>query len=605
MPTAPRLAYLWKAGTASPRARRGCEHAARTPPCLSLLRHPSARKVSALGATLAMLALTGISATSDQILNQLAQQTANANRALGLAARSVAENLTNSDFFLQLGQRLLNARRAEMALGNFERAVQLDPASEPALIGLGETLRQLDREAEAVPLWLRILEANPEQAGTQGNLGRWYWEQGELELAIRHLHAAARLSGDDAAWLRVAEFCWEQGNSGESLEYFDRAFATPKFDLEAEYLRGLIALSREHWEDGWKRFEYRRALRADLPDRGWPHALWDGSAQHLTEQSILVRSEGRLADDILFAGWLPELVRRAGSVTVECAGPLRSLFARSFPRAIVPNQRNGGARCPTPHWQTALGSLSKHLGLEARAADVTTVSAPTDGAAVESAPGANLSVDGSATDQQARGYLRADWKLTRVWQRRIATLGSGRKIGAVGFEPSGESSDRCACDALASWWELPGIQWLWLPRERRSSRAAGGIKRGPSYPLHTFRDQPGPRDMEDWAGLFSALDLVVAPAGTLAHLAAALGVETWVMVPAMPSWCWGLHGERSRWYPSARLFRQEKPGDWSDAIALVAAELGSAGETVANSLQSVNRPSVFCTVPRPLGTIQG
>jgi hypothetical protein len=85
-------------------------------------------------------------------------------------------------------------------------------------------------------------------------------------------------------------------------------------------------------------------------------------------------------------------------------------------------------------------------------------------------------------------------------------------------------------------------------------------------------------DVEDGAFLNAAaimqsLDLVIAPDTALAHLAGALGVPVWMALPKMPDWRWMLAGEDSPWYPTMRLFRQTRPGNWSDVFARMAQEL--------------------------------
>jgi ADP-heptose:LPS heptosyltransferase len=70
------------------------------------------------------------------------------------------------------------------------------------------------------------------------------------------------------------------------------------------------------------------------------------------------------------------------------------------------------------------------------------------------------------------------------------------------------------------------------------------------------------------------LDLVISIDSMPAHLAGALGVPVWTLLHADPDWRWMLDRDDSPWYPTMRLFRQERPGDWGSVIARVAAELG-------------------------------
>ena len=78
--------------------------------------------------------------------------------------------------------------------------------------------------------------------------------------------------------------------------------------------------------------------------------------------------------------------------------------------------------------------------------------------------------------------------------------------------------------------------------------------------------------LEDTAGLISALDLVVTSDTAVAHLAGALGKRVWVLLHHDPDWRWS-SGKTTPWYPSARLFRQTSPGDWTAVIAAVRADL--------------------------------
>ena len=82
--------------------------------------------------------------------------------------------------------------------------------------------------------------------------------------------------------------------------------------------------------------------------------------------------------------------------------------------------------------------------------------------------------------------------------------------------------------------------------------------------------------MTDWAetaALVSCLDLVIAIDTGVAHLAGALGKPAWVLLPFIPDWRWLLGRSDSAWYPTLRLFRQTRPGDWGSPLTEVRAQL--------------------------------
>ena len=84
---------------------------------------------------------------------------------------------------------------------------------------------------------------------------------------------------------------------------------------------------------------------------------------------------------------------------------------------------------------------------------------------------------------------------------------------------------------------------------------------------------PALTDFAETAALVSLMDLVVTIDTSVAHLAAALGRPTWVLLPSPPDWRWMLEREDTPWYPSVRLFRQQHAGEWGVVIAHVAAAL--------------------------------
>jgi ADP-heptose:LPS heptosyltransferase len=89
-------------------------------------------------------------------------------------------------------------------------------------------------------------------------------------------------------------------------------------------------------------------------------------------------------------------------------------------------------------------------------------------------------------------------------------------------------------------------------------------------------------DYADTAALISLLDLVVTIDTSVAHLAGALGVPVWIMLQHSADWRWLLDRDDSPWYPTARLFRQRRAGDWDGVVARVARALaGNGGRGVA------------------------
>ena len=77
-------------------------------------------------------------------------------------------------------------------------------------------------------------------------------------------------------------------------------------------------------------------------------------------------------------------------------------------------------------------------------------------------------------------------------------------------------------------------------------------------------------DLDAFAAQVAAMDLIISVSNTTVHLSGALGVPTWVLLNTLPLCVWMAEGEDSPWYPSLRLFRQTRAGEWADVIGRVA-----------------------------------
>jgi len=103
-------------------------------------------------------------------------------------------------------------------------------------------------------------------------------------------------------------------------------------------------------------------------------------------------------------------------------------------------------------------------------------------------------------------------------------------------------------------------------------------------PIHLDTSVDQLSDIDTFAAQVAAMDLVITIDNSTAHIAGGLGVPVWVMLPFHSDWRWLIQGERSVWYPSMRLFRQSKPGDWISVVQDVTRAL-DRGVTPSESIK--------------------
>jgi hypothetical protein len=169
----------------------------------------------------------------------------------------------------------------------------------------------------------------------------------------------------------------------------------------------------------------------------------------------------------------------------------------------------------------------------------------------------------------AASYLHADSGRVAAWRTRLAAMSNpGPRIGLVWAGSAAAVADRrrsLAPDRLRSLFELPGLHFLSLQK--------GGPPVPDNFPLSNFMNEM--EDFADTAALIANLDLVISVDTAVVHLTARLGKPVWMLDRFDPDWRW-LTGRRdSPWYPTLRIYRQPRPGDWDPALAEIARDLRS------------------------------
>ena len=268
-----------------------------------------------------------------------------------------------------------------------------------------------------------------------------------------------------------------------------------------------------------------RVFRRDFVDL--PGPVWTGDAP--AGRTILVHAEQGFGDTIQFARYLPLIAERGAQVVLACDARLTPLLGMLQGVVVV----------------------SCDQELPAYDAWIDQMSLP------------RVFATGPTSIPAAGGYLAADLARVAAWR---AALPAGRKVGIAWAGNPAHSNDRRRSlppDAVRALLATPGICFVSLQvGERANETGLADLSARLT-------------DYAETAALVANLDLVVTVDTSAAHLAGALGVPCWVLLPFAPDWRWRLGCEDSAWYASLRLFRQPAPGDWRRCVMKVACALGT------------------------------
>jgi tetratricopeptide (TPR) repeat protein len=501
--------------------------------------HGAGRLVEAQALCNGILAAQPNDATAVHLLGLIAHQSGQLGEAIEHLRRAVKLAPNMPHFHANLGEMYRLAGRAEEAAREGRRAVELKPDYPEALSNLGVALYEGRDYEEAARCHRRAIECNPKFALAHSNLGNALHALKRVDEAIASYRAALALDrGFADCWSNLGLTLAQLGRHDEALDAYRTAVTADPLHANGHVGVALQTLLRGNFAEGWFEYLWRwRSSELSPPRIAAP--AWQGDAP--AGRHILLVAEQGLGDTIQFCRYAAVL-RAGAKVSLMVQRPLVRLLSANLPWATVveghPQPPACDVYCPLLTLPLLLGTTPE-------------------------------------TIPAAIPYLRAPAEPAAAWRDK---LGERRQL-RVGVAWAGsprhvnDHNRSLPLTTLAPLFAIYGIVWVSLQVGQGAAEAAGAPARmiDPSDRLGDFLDT---------AALVSQLDLVISVDTAVAHLAGAMGVPVWLLLPVGSDWRWLLNRDDTRWYPTMRLFRQQAYGAWQPVVARVGealSALASAG----------------------------
>ncbi|HIJ88380.1 MAG TPA: tetratricopeptide repeat protein [Desulfuromonadales bacterium] len=425
-----------------------------------------------------------------------------------------------------------NVQRATECL---ERAVILEPTCTKSKIDLGDMLIELGRYQDAVNCFDEALVSIPDNAGVLNSKGIALQELDDLDGAEVCYRRILEDDPDNTLALNnLGTILRSNALPLEAIDCFDRALKTAPGDGQLIFNRSLARLALGDFESGWPDYENRftKAEPVMLNHLNLPR--WDGGP--LRGKCLLVQSEQGYGDTLLFARYLPLLYRFGGSVLFEVQDrSIKSAVDRIDPAVTVIAR---GEQLPAVDCQVPLLSLPLLFKT-----DFSTIPFP-------------------------GGYLLPDPDRKNAWEQYLGSSHGRKKVGLVwgGRKPRLNANRSMRLHDLRPILQVEGLRFISLQVGEDAAQVSefGGHVEDVMHKVSSFADT---------AALVATLDLVISVDTAVAHLAGALGVNTWVLLKYAPDWRWFLERGDNPWYASMRLFRQQETGEWGVPVTRISEAL--------------------------------
>lgn len=406
------------------------------------------------------------------------------------------------------------------ASGIFREILAADRSYMPAIFQAGTLALQLKSYEQAEQLFRMAIHLKPDFQDAWYDLALTLQECGRIVAAFDCYMQAIELNADFApAWVNSGTCLLALGDVPRAIEHCSRAMECTTPAPEDRYNRGLANILLGRWQEGWEDFEHRwhaPSFKADYPRGTQWKKQWAGEQ---TDAPVLLWAEQGFGDTLMVLRYIPLLRARAPNLVVEVQPQLVSLIRRMWPDLTVVATSE---TAPLAEYQVATMSLPHVFGTMP-----------------DSIPPLVVPVEPLWRD--------AEMRIGLCWAGRAEHRNDGRRSIPL--------------SALWPLLQFEGVRWQALQLDRLE-----GVEETPLQPLEST-------DWLETARVVASCDLVITVDTAIAHLAGLLGRPTWLLLSAWPDFRWMLERTDTPWYPSVRLYRQSKVGDWMKVIMQVRKDL--------------------------------
>jgi tetratricopeptide (TPR) repeat protein len=443
--------------------------------------------------------------------------------------------------YCNLGFALRDKGQTADAIMAYRQAIAIKPQFPEAYYNLGNALYDIGQMNDATVAFRQAIAFEPRYPEAFNNLGNVLRDKGQLDEAIEAYHRAIAIKPEyHEALSNLGQALRGKGQLEESIAACRRAIAIKPDFAEAHSNLASALLLQGDLTNGLKEYEWRwKVGHFTSPRRNFSQPQWDGS--DLKNRTLLIHAEQGFGDTIQFIRYATMAAERGGHVVVECHPELKALLqmnARSW--KIIGRDEPlpmFDVHCPMLSLPLMFGTTLQNIPLQ-----VPTLCADSDG--------------------------------TSKWREKMSSFGHALKVGLVW---AGNPAFRN--DALRS----PGQLSLYSPLSQVKNVRFFSLQKGnaaqqtgnppPYMNLVDFSSEL--HHFTDTAAMIANLDLVISSDTAVAHLAGAMGKPVWVLLSYVPDWRWLRDREDCPWYPTMRLFRQSRPGDWHELLQRVARSLAT------------------------------
>ncbi|MHA1539822.1 MAG: tetratricopeptide repeat protein [Alphaproteobacteria bacterium] len=455
-------------------------------------------------------------------------------RAAEYLEQATRHRLSDGALWTSLGRAYENIGDQEKAIGSYKKATEVEPKDGNAWLNLGKVCHLTKKHEEGLKYYNKALKILPDNLALHNNLGSLLKTMGRYDDAEALYKRGLQIDQKAGGILyNMGNLMKEQSLCNKAIYYFEKALEISPNAANIHWNLSLALLAKGDIERGFDEYRWRWDYdEFPTKKRNFIVPEWDGAVFY--KKTLLIYLEQGMGDLMQFARWIPEVVKKKGAgskIIIECHAPLVRLLSNfeGVDQVLLREEEH-------PHFDLQIPYLTLPAVFKE-----TLITMPQKVPYIvppESAESAKVK-EGFARDKNLKvGLVWAGNPKHKNDKNRSSSLENLRKI-----------------------LDMENITFYSLQKgERVKDIETLGLQDKIINLDHKIDD------FLDTAHIINNLDLVITVDTSVAHLTGALGKPLWVMLPFSCDWRWMTNRDDSPWYPSARLFRQDKKKEWKTLI---------------------------------------
>ena len=425
----------------------------------------------------------------------------------------------------------------EKALSYLDNALKIKPDFIDALNNKAVSLRGLNDYHNALIYCEKVLKINPNFVDALNNKANCLKSMDLLDEAIIYYEKALQLKPNSLEAIYNKSVCFYlQNRFDESLLGYKHAIKLKPDFVEANYNLSLLQLLKGNYEEGWKTYEWRKKKNKEKKHSSFSKAAeWIGD-KDLKDKTIYITKEQALGDYIQYCRYLPMIEKLGAKIILDTPKPLKSMIDTmniNYTHVDDLKKIDFNFYCSIASLPLAFNTTLK-------------------------------------TIPNNIPYLFTPEEIKKYWQKKLES--TKKKIGLKWSGNSSYYDDKNRSTSLETFKPLFDLPYefhsLQIEYTKKDEKLMNDITN-----LNCHKEEIV--GFDNTAGLIESMDLIVSVDTGIVQLCGALGKPFWNLLPYTSDHRWLLYREDSPWFPTAKLYRQTKKGDWKSMINKVKEDLNN------------------------------